>query len=413
MFDPLLELTTETFVELLSSFDFLRLIPDVYLKYLQYFPLFLVALVSSLLITPIIGHISIKLKIFDNPSHLRATKLNKYDDPGRHIHSKPIPFLGGLAVIIPLVLMILFFLKLSPIVITILIALAILIAAGILDDVYNLPASFQLVAQILASLVIVFSNIDVSFMNNPFNGYLNLEVLKYSSTFLGFPISLIFPGDLLIIPWIILCTNAIKWIAGSDGLMETNSSIAFLLMFILGVRNESALIPAISIICAGSILGFLFYNFPPAKIFTGGTGKSVYGFLIATLALVNGAKIASTIIILALPIIDALFTLYIRYKVHKPKNPLDLLKINDKSHLHHQLLELGLSQKMVLLVESSVVLFAGSLAIFTTGANKFLALIVIIMLLTSSISLLHIRNKNKKPIKRVTEEDSPESKYSY
>lgn len=416
MFDDVLLNTTELFRNLLDRIDILDTLPHAYLKYLQFAPLFILGLIIAILVTPLVGHLAGKLNIFDLPAPQRegSKMLNKHDDPNRHIHNEAKPFLGGLAVIIPLIILMILFLNPSPTTVPIIIGLLILTISGILDDKYNLPPSFQLISQLLAALIVVFSAIDVTFINNPFNGYFHLEWFRYATTFLQIPISLVFPGDLLIIPWIILCINALKWVGGSDGLIETNSLIAFILLFVIGVRNTSAVIASISIITSGLILGSLYYNFPPAKIFTGSTGKTSYGFLIAVLALVNGAKVATTIIILALPIIDAFFTLVVRYIKYKPKNPLELLRINDKSHLHHQLLDLGLNSKQILLVESTIALLVGSLAIFTTGANKLVALISVLALIALILSIIRIRSaqkKNKKPM--ATEEHSPESKYTY
>lgn len=416
MFEDIIFNTTDIFSRLIERIDFLDTIPAVYYNYIQFIPLFLIGLIISLLLTPIIGHTAGKFKILDLPADQRdqTKKLNKHDDPTRHIHTQPVPFLGGLAVIIPLIIIMSLFLKLSPITIPIIIGLSIITISGILDDKYNIPPTFQMFSQILAALVIVFSQIDITFINNPFNGYFNLNWATYTFNILNTPLSLVFPGDILIIPWIILFINALKWVGGSDGLIETNSLIAFVLLFVLGIRNESAVIATISITTAGLILGTLYYNFPPAKIFTGSTGKTAYGFLIATLALVNGAKFATTLIILAIPIIDALITLYLRYIKYKPKNPIELLRINDKSHLHHHLLELGLNNRQILLVESSLALLVGTVAILTTGAMKLVALISVITLITIILSYIRIKSAQKKNIPpKVIEEESPESKYSY
>ncbi len=417
MFEDLLLNSTDTFTKLILQIDVLHTIPNAYFKYLQFLPLFVIAILTTLILTPLIGQLAIKYRIFDLPQDLRDSKstLNQYDDPNRHIHKEPIPFLGGLAVVLPLIVIILIFLKITPTILPILIGLSIIAIVGFLDDKYNLPATYQLIAQLLASFIIVLSPIDITFINNPFNGYFHLDALTYSFNLGSFPLSLVLPGDILIIPWIILCINALKWVGGSDGLIETNSIIAFALMFVLGVRNESSVIATISIVTSGLILGMLYYNFPPAKIFTGSIGKTAYGFLIATLALVNGAKLATTIIILALPLIDALITVTTRYLKFKPKNPIELLRINDKSHLHHQLLELGLSSKQILLVETSIALVVGALAIFTTGANKLVALVLALGIVAMLISFIRIRTaqKKKEVPKVIEEEESPESKYTY
>jgi UDP-GlcNAc:undecaprenyl-phosphate GlcNAc-1-phosphate transferase len=416
MFDDLLSNSTETFWKLISNIDILHTIPEQYFKYLQFAPLFLISISVALLVTPLIGYLAVKWKILDLPSEMRANEkmINKHDDPSRHIHTTPIPFLGGLAVILPLIILSLIFLKLTPTLIPILIGLLIITISGILDDKYNLPPTVQLFSQVLAASVIVLSTIDITFINNPFNGYFHLNMATYAFELLNIPMSFVFPGDLIILPWIILCINALKWSGGSDGLIETNSLIAFVLLFVLGVRVDSSLIATISIMSSGLIFGYLYYNYPPAKIFSGSVGKTAFGFLIATLALVNGAKVATTIIIIALPLVDAVITTILRYFKYRPKNIFMLLRINDKSHLHHQLIDLGLSSKHILLVESSIALIVGSLAILTTGANKLLALILVIGTITAIISIIRIKNATKKAnTVEVKEEESPESKYSY
>lgn len=417
MFEDIILNTTDLFTKLVNYIPVLNDLPPAYYKYLQFTPLFVIGLVTSLLLTPLIGQLAKKFNILDLPSDLRenSNKLNNHDDPERHIHENPTPFLGGLSVIAPLIVICLLFLKLTPTTIPIILGLTILCIGGFLDDKYNIPSVWQLVIQLTAAFIIVLSPIDVNFINNPFNGYFHLDILKYTFEFANLPLSLVLPGDILIIPWIILFINALKWVGGSDGLIETNSIIAFSLLFVLGIRNESTVMATISIVTVGLILGVLYFNFPPAKIFTGSIGKTAYGFLIATLALINGAKFATTLIILALPIVDALITLITRYVKHKPKNPIDLMRINDKSHIHHQLMELGLKPIQILMVETAIALIVGSLAIFTTGANKLLALILSIGIVTTIISVIRIRSaqkQNQKP-KVIENEESPESKYSY
>ena len=407
-------LNTNLINKLLNLVNYPKDIPVVYDKYLHFFPLLILGFLAALLLTPVIGLIAKKLKIYDYPSQERKDLLNKFDDPNRHLHKEKIPKLGGLAVIVPLVIALILFLKPSAEVTTIIISLSLLTIVGILDDVFNLPAIIQLIAQILAATIIAFSVINFSSITNPLGGSINLSMFTWNFKFLGLPGSFAFPGDLFIIPWIILCINALKWTAGSDGVMESNSIIAFALLFVLGIRNESGIIAVTTIVTSGALIGFLVYNFPPAKIFSGATTKTVLGFLIATLALVNGAKIPTTIIILALPIVDAIFVLIYRVVTQKPKNIIDLLRINGTVHLHHQLMKIGVGAKGILLIEATFTLLFGLLAVLTTGAFKLLALFAVASIILIGISVAHILSAKKQAEERKKQsEQSPESKYSY
>lgn len=403
--------TTDAFNMILLR-DFLGRIPEVYMKYIQFVPLLGIALIIALLIIPIVGHIARKYDVFDLPPKLRKGR-NKDDDPTRHIHSEKTALLGGLGVLIPFLVAAIVLLKPSPILTPILISSLILIVVGVLDDAFNIPAKVQFLFQLLAALIIALSVIDIPFINNPFNGFFHLDIAKFEYNILGIPGSFLFPGDLLIIPWILLFTNALKWVGGTDGLIETTSLIAFSLLFVLGIRAESPIISIISIVMAGSLFASLFYTYPPAKIFTGSTGKTMYGFLIATLALVNGAKLATSIIILALPIIDAFVVLGTRVKLHKPKSLMDLLRINDNLHIHHRLMAIGLNAKQVLLAEASLSLLMGVLAVSTTGATKFFVLLLGILLITLSILFVHSYAKKKPAPPPKKDKKSPEAKYSY
>lgn len=386
--------------------DFLKdFLPDNFSPYIDFLPVFLISAVFAFLVTPIIGFFAKKYDILDYPAKLRKKKLNKFDKEERHIHEKPTPLLGGLSFIIPVILILLLFLNISVVIKAILVGLLILTIFGILDDIFNLPASYQLLGQILAATVIALSPINMDILNIPLDGVLNLNWYTFGL--------FIFPGDLIMILWILLCINAIKFINGSDGLMEGNAIIICLLFFILGIRTNAEIIILLSLILAGGLSGFLFYNFPPAKIFSGSVGKTSLGFLIAVIAVLNDTKFAASIMILTLPMIDLIFVVVKRYLQHKPKNFFELIKINDMNHLHHQLINLGLTPRKVLLVEISFTLLIGLIAILTTGAINFFFFVLVIFLSIIGLLTLHILVKKKQYSQPPEQEESPESRYSY
>lgn len=377
-----------------------------YLKYLQYLPLFLVGIVLSLILTPIIGRIAMQHDITYKPGVKKNHK--DFDNPEKALHIGITPALGGLAVTIPILVAILAFFKLDSFTIPIVLAMLVLMVGSTLDDIFNLPAKTQLAYQILAALIIAFSVINLtnlSFFN------LNLDLLTWNFSIFGFQQSLALPGDIILFGWILVCINAFKWTAGSPGIIEANSFTIFTLIFIIAIRYSSIFSSTVGIVAAGALLVFLIFAFPPQKIMSGSTGKTLYGFLICVFAIVADAKLSTTIMLLLIPLIDFAYVIVKRFITYKPKNLLDLLKINDTSHLHHQLLKLNLTRAQIVLLEMTMTLLIGSLAILSTGAIRYFALIFGAALGIGFIVLANIRASRHK--EKVEKEESPESKYSY
>lgn len=391
-------------------------IPAEYQKYLEFLPYLPLAFLVALLLTPVIGYIARKYNVFDFPTNERRSILNRYDNPDRHIHTHKVALLGGLAVLIPLILFLLLTSNNNPAQISLAVALIILAISGVLDDIFNLPAIVQLLLQIFATLIVAISTINLAYINNPFGGLINLNWSQVDFNIFGLIQQFIFPGDLILMGWILVCINAIKWLNGLDVLMESNLIVTLLFIYIIGVRTFSNDVTAISLVAAGLLAGFTIFNLPPAKIFTGGT-KSAYGLLIATLAVMNGSKMATTILVLAVPLIDFIFVIAKRIVQYRPKNLLMVLRYNDKNHLHHQLLDAGFSKTQVVLIEVGITLVVGSIAVLTAGALKLFAIMVIGLLVVIGIFAIHTsqtKEKIKEKIeKKKTPKDTPESRYSY
>ncbi len=396
-------------------------LPKVYYKYLRFLPYLVIPLLITFFLTPIIGYIATKLKVFDYPAEQRRErlkKINKYDNPDRHIHKRRVPLLGGLSVIIPFLIFLSLYLgnnfEQAPILLPLLIASLFLVINGVLDDVFNMPATIQLLFQSVAAFVMAFSILNLTVIKVPFDGYMNLHWYDFSLQALGLPWSFIFPGDIVLIFWFLICINAIKWVGGSDALLESNVVIALLMIFLVAVRNAEIQTALLAIFLSGSLSGFVFYNFPPAKIFTGSTGKTLYGFLLAVFSVMNSTKIATTIIILLLPLTDFFYVLLKRYLQHKPKNPLDLLRMNGKDHLHHKLLSLGYNSRQVLLIETLATVIVGSLAVLTVGSMKFFLILLLVAVAFMILLVLEtLRLKEKKKEKEEESKESPEKRYSY
>jgi UDP-GlcNAc:undecaprenyl-phosphate/decaprenyl-phosphate GlcNAc-1-phosphate transferase len=375
-----------------------------YGKYLEYWPIFLIGLTASFFLTPLLGHIASKKNITYVPKKGRGEK----DIAEKALHKGITPSLGGLAITIPAFLAVLIFFRLDSFTIPIVLSLFVLIVGATLDDIFNLPAKIQILYQVIAAGIIAFSILSITSI--PF---LNIDLNMFNLNFSVFGIqqSLAIPGDIFLFLWLIVCINAVKWTAGSPGIIEANSLVIFSLIFIIAIRSNSVFSSSISILVSASLLAFLIFAFPPQKIMTGSTGKSVYGFLVCILAIVADTKISTTVMLLMLPLIDFAYVIVKRYLIYKPKSLGALMKLSGPDHLHHQLMKLDLSRAQLVLIEMSATLFLGSFAILTTGALRYFTLTISLALGIAFIVYTNIHASRKKRAKEKGK--SPESKYSY
>ena len=357
----------------------------VYLKYIYFLPIFIESFLISLLLTPIVGVIARRFKIYDLPPKQRTDST-----ANRRIHDTAKLKLGGVSVIVPFIILILFYVHINTDLIIFIIGIIILLIGGIIDDIYDLSAKIQLFIQILATLLITFAGIDINYVSKPLGGIFSLNKIPFN--FLG--VHLYFVSLFLTIIWILVIINAVKWMTGSDGLAEGNISIIAIIIALLSVRFQTINTAFLGFIFAGLMLGFLFYNFYPSKIFSGASGKSVYGFILAVLSIYSGAKLASTLMVLSIPIIDLVWVLISRIIEDKPKSLISLININDKRHLHHRLLDLGFSQRKVALIEYFFTFTLGLIALIITGFHKAIILgFVIIFIFIIIVSITHISKK--------------------
>ena len=165
--------------------------------------------------------------------------------------------------------------------------------------------------------------------------------------------------------WIVGITNAINLIDGLDGLASGVSFIALLIFSFMSLQvNQNTLIALLSLALAGAVLGFLRYNFHPAKIFLGDTGSMFLGFTIAVISVMGLLKsvtlytFITPILILGVPIFDTFFAIVRRYKNNQP------IFAADKAHLHHRLLNLGFSHRQAVLAIYCLALVFGLSAVF-------------------------------------------------
>ena len=307
-----------------------------------------------------------------------ATRYGAVDQPtgGRKIHRVPIPLLGGAGIIVTMIVCIVAISSLGLLpnvssrqIIGFIIALIILCAGGVLEDIRPQPPLRQLVFPILASLVVIASGtgiIQVTSLTEP-SGF-SLVWWQYKYSLLTTHYSLLsFPADLITLLWLLFATYSTKLLDGLDGLV---AGIAVIGSSMVGALTLSTAyfqpgVAALAATVGGSFLGFLPRNAHPAKQFLGEAGSTVAGFSLGVLAIVSSAKIAIALAVLAIPIADAVFVAIGR--IRKGQSPLK----GDASHLHFRLLHAGASHKTAVYLLWSASFIAGLAALSLQTKGKF------------------------------------------
>jgi|GEM_PF-393666 len=388
--------------------------------YIPLLPYILVAMISVFLITPLIGYFAKKVGVIDLPAHMRS----RFDNTkAQRLHTVPKPRLGGLAIIIVVIVLSLAAGLIKNEFVGILIGVLILTISGFLDDKYELSPKIQMLFQIIAAFIVVISGIRIDSIDL-LGFHLNLDSFEIP---LLFDLKLIMPGDIFTILWIVSLINAFNWVCGIDALGESVSTITAITIGFISV-NHAAPQAAVALMCfilAGAIIGFIPYNFPKAKILSGTIGDINFGFLLSSLAILSKAKFSTTFLLLILPIVDMIYVLLRRIIEFKTINPLKLIAISGRIHLHHRLIDMGFSIKMTLYFEITLFFIFALMAFYfedigtETDLIWLFALTVIIMLIFSLSTFIHNRlqywKKKKLKVKRgkIIKNLPPEEKYKY
>ncbi len=322
-----------------------------------------------------------------------AVQIHAVDDHigGRHIHKKPIPKLGGLAIFLGFLLGYMIFGTPSAMMNAILIGSFIILIIGVIDDITELSAKTQFIGQLAAASVIVFyGNILIRDIS-AFGLYIEFSWLSY-------PLTLLF---------ILGCINCINLIDGLDGLSGGISAIYYLTIGIIAtMQGKLGLDFVLAFIMLGSTLGFLVYNFNPATIFAGNSGSMFMGFIIAIIALLGFKNVTMTsliipLIILAIPILDTLFAIIRR--TLKGENPFHA----DQFHIHHQLLNRNLSQRatvIVIYIMDSLFAFASIVYVLKDNQLGYIIygtlLVIVLVFVAKTNVVFDAESVKKKRIKK-------------
>lgn len=295
-----------------------------------------------------------------------APLVGAVDKPNaRKVHQKVMPRMGGLAIFISFLIGSIIVSPNDPFHIAIVMGAFMIVIIGMLDDIYELSAKWKLAGQLVAAMtVVIYGGLQIEFINLPFGGSIEFGILSIPMT----------------IFWILAFTNAINLIDGLDGLAAGVSSIGLFTLAVVAFLMGNDYVLIMSLIVLASTLGFLFFNFHPAKIFMGDTGSLFLGYIFGVLSVLGFKNVTIVsfivpVLILGLPIFDTIVAM-IRRKLNNVP-----LYSADKSHVHHRLLSFGFSHKQTVFVMYAISILLGSSAILFSMATIFWSFIIILTVL--------------------------------
>ena len=343
----------------------------------------ILALILSLVLVPFVAKIAIKIGAVDKPN-------------ARKVHTSLMPRMGGLAIYISFFAVLFLSHDATKEHLGLFIGGTVLVLVGIIDDIKDIPAKAKLVGQIVAACIVVAFGVRVEFMTNFVLG--GMFPLYYFSV----PFTVI---------WIVAIINAVNLIDGLDGLAAGTSIIAATTMAISGYATGQTEMASIALILIGASLGFLKYNFHPAKIFMGDTGSMFLGYNLAVLAVMGFTKsftllsLVTPILVLAIPILDTLFAI-IRRKINN-----EPVFKPDKHHLHHCLLNYGFSHRdtvLIIYAVSAVLALCGLIMTYLNPAQGICLLIVLsVVIIYGALKLGVIGKQNKAEDNKTEKKEEP------
>lgn len=347
---------------------------------------FLLAFVLSLVMTPV----AIKL----------APKIGAMDVPkdSRRMHTKAMPRFGGLAIFTGTTISTaVFLMQLDNRIVGILVGGILIYILGIVDDLKNLPAKVKFLGQTVIAVIMYMYGIRIEFLSN-FFGVGKSEL----STVLCFVVTVV---------WIVGITNTVNLIDGLDGLAAGTSAIASLCIAYVAYIHGMYLAAGAMLALAGGALGFLPYNFYPAKIFMGDGGSLYLGFMLSTMSILGPVKSATVVaviipvLVLGVPIFDTAFAIFRRLVNKRP------IMEADKGHLHHRLMKLGYGQRRATLMLYGVSGIMGIAAVtfsrdlFVETAGLFAIALMFIYIFLTDANHIMPQIKTPKDVPTNTPED--------
>lgn len=332
---------------------------------LIYIVILIIAFAVSYLVVPLSIKFAKKYNIMDNP---------KQDN--RRVHKVATPRVGGMAIVAGMAASVLVYYLITLFTdntvdkryFGYILGGIIIVGMGFVDDMKNLRPLYKFLFQLLAGMVIYVFGISIAGIKIPF---IYPEMIDFGIW--SFPITLL---------WVLGITNAVNLIDGLDGLaagISAIASVSLLMIFAINGAPMEAIIIAIALV--GSTLGFLPYNFNPAKTFMGDTGSNFLGYTLSTISIMGMAKgytvlaIVAPLIVVGVPVFDMLFAV-VRRLAHHQK-----ITTPDKGHIHHRLLKHGFSQKQAVLILYTLTSILGIIAVTLVSGRVIQGVLCVIIVL--------------------------------
>jgi UDP-GlcNAc:undecaprenyl-phosphate GlcNAc-1-phosphate transferase len=318
-------------------------------------------------------------------------KFELLDKPWKYgIKRKPIPYYGGLAMFLAFSISILFFVEVNAAVMGLILGSGIIVITGFLDDYFDLSPLIRLFAQFTAALMLVHFGIVIFSINIPFFGVISFShPLLYDFAVVSAAFTIV---------WVMTIVNVMNFLDGVSGLNSGITFIAGLVLFLLsihpGIHSDPVSqtnVATIALIISMVALAFLIFDFPPARILMGDTGSTFLGYVLATLAIFSGGKVATAFLVLGIPILDMLWVILRRIFSGRA------FWKGDLKHLHHRLMDLGVSACGVVIIYLVIsAIFGFSAVSLASGQQKFFmltALVVLMLLLAFALVFLPAKKK--------------------
>jgi len=341
----------------------------------NFFYSLLIAFALSFIATPLVRNFLVKRSLVEDP--IKKQKKDKNSTA-----TTAVPRGGGVPIFLGIVVSVLMFLPLDRQLVSILIAMTLTLGVGIFDDLFDISPKLRLVTNITAAIIVVASGIGIAYISNPFGGVFDLSFIRIEFDWFG-PHSIWLISDLLAIFWIVWCMNITGWSGGVEGQLPGFVGISALFIGLLGLKFSQDIQQWPVIILAGAVagayFGFLPFNFYPQTIMPGYSAKSLAGFSLGVLSILSGAKLATLFLLLAIPMLDAIFVIGRRYFQGR-----SLVK-PDGQHLHHLLLRLGWSRQKIAILYWLVSLCLGLATLLLNTQQKLYVFIALIVTFTFSL----------------------------
>lgn len=346
-------------------------------------------------LTALVRQLALRWRVVDNPASA----------PDRKTHSRPVPLLGGWAIWLT------FSLSLALLWLTgrladgllepkyllgLILGGLLVMIGGSLDDRFNLKPLQQIVWPIAAILVVISAGVGIDFITNPFGGELRFDTISLTAFSLnGIDYQLLLIADLVTFVWLMGMMYTTKLLDGLDGLVSGVTAIGSLIIFGVTQLSDVQQVSTgyLSLALAGSCLGFLAFNFAPARIYLGQGGSLLTGFLLGSLSIISGGKIATALLIMGLPILDVVWVISRRLFIER-RSP---FTAPDRKHLHFRLLTAGFSQRGAVLFLYGVTAVFGSATLIFRGLSKLYVLLGLVAIMVVLGVVLIWRERSRPP----------------